>query len=91
MKKLRLLLFKQCNRNCEGCCNKDWNLESPPIEIDFSSYDEVCLTGGEPMLNWSLIFKITTHIRSQGNAKVYVYTAKLDKIADVIAVLSFWI
>jgi len=89
MKKLRLLLFEQCNRDCDGCCNKDWDIESLPVEDDFSIYDEVLLTGGEPMLDWSLIFKVTTLIRSQGNAKVYVYTAKLDKIPEVIAVLNY--
>ena len=87
--KLRLLLFKKCNRDCNGCCNKEWDLKSLPVEDDFRSYDEVNLTGGEPMLNWTLILKITALIRKQSNAKVYVYTAKLDKIANVVAVLGF--
>ena len=40
-KKLRLLLFTNCNRGCEGCCNLDWDLASLPIVDDFSQYDEI--------------------------------------------------
>ena len=25
---LRLLLWEECNRTCQGCCNKDWDLSS---------------------------------------------------------------
>ena len=23
--KLRLLLFEECDRDCPGCCNRDWD------------------------------------------------------------------
>jgi hypothetical protein len=76
MKILRLLLFKDCNRNCEGCCNKNWNLDKLPVETDFSSYDEILLTGGEPMLHPKLVEKTIYDIRQQNKkAKIYMYTA----------------
>ena len=50
MKKLRLLLFTDCNRNCEGCCNNDFDLNALKVETDFRQYDKIFLTGGEPMI-----------------------------------------
>lgn len=33
--KLRLLLFEECDRDCPGCCNRDWDLRSFPVCRDF--------------------------------------------------------
>lgn len=38
MKKARLLFTNECNRNCKGCCNKNWNGE-PAKEISFYVLD----------------------------------------------------
>jgi len=89
MKKLRLLLFEDCNRDCDGCCNKDWDLEHLPIENDFSGYDEILLTGGEPMLDWRYVMKVAHKIKAESDAKIYVYTAKVDVLCDVIIVLDY--
>ena len=40
-KKLRLLVTENCNRNCEGCCNKDWDLSSLEVCTSYKGYDEV--------------------------------------------------
>ncbi len=48
-KKLRLLVTKDCPRDCEGCCNKDWDLDSLPVVDNFDKYDEIIITGGEPL------------------------------------------
>lgn len=78
MKKLRLLLFPECQRNCEGCCNKDWDLESIPVVGSFEGYGEIMLTGGEPMLRPGLIIDTIMAIRKQNEtAKIYLYTAYL--------------
>ncbi|MBU1087771.1 MAG: hypothetical protein KKD05_09695, partial [Candidatus Omnitrophica bacterium] len=58
MKKLRLLLFTECNRNCNGCCNNDWDLKSLLNEHLFKEYSEILLTGGEPMLHPELILEV---------------------------------
>jgi len=76
MKKLRLLITKKCNRHCEGCCNKDWDLEKLPICKSFKGYDEIILTGGEPMLFPNLVIDIINKIRIENPlAKIYMYTA----------------
>ena len=76
MRKLRLLLFKECNRNCEGCCNKYWNLDNIQICNSFKDYDEIILTGGEPMLRPDVIKQTVNDIKKENNkAKIYMYTA----------------
>ena len=40
MKKLRLLVTKNCDRSCPGCCNKDWNLDKLPNATHLN-YDEM--------------------------------------------------
>lgn len=85
MKKLRLLITKECNRNCPGCCNKDWNLDELPICTSFEGYDEVLLTGGEPYLVGINPFISLIHkIRSENNTcKIFVYSAH-SRIIDVL-------
>lgn len=86
--KLRLLLTDKCNRKCDGCCNKDWNLEEIPVCKDFSKYDLIMLTGGEPMLNIGMILSAIEEIRESTNAPIYLYTAKLDDVDDALLVLG---
>ena len=81
MKTLRLLLTSVCNRSCPGCCNKDWDLKNLPKCISFKGYDEIILTGGEPMLFPSLLRKTISRIRRQTKAPIYIYTAHLENIA----------
>jgi molybdenum cofactor biosynthesis enzyme MoaA len=50
VKKLRLLVTERCARSCSGCCNHDWDLAALPTCESYAGYDEVLLTGGEPML-----------------------------------------
>lgn len=88
--KLRLLLFERCNRNCDGCCNKDWDLKSLPIENDFSQYDEIILTGGEPMLDPLLIIKTSKCISKQSPfIDIFLYTAKTDNWQAILSVLHY--
>lgn len=76
MKKLRLLITEKCNRNCEGCCNKEWDLSSLPICTSFDGYDEIKLTGGEPLLKPSILIDVIAKIRHDNPlAKIFLYTA----------------
>jgi len=86
--KLRLLLSKQCNRNCEGCCNKDFDLDKLPVVTDYSGYDEIILTGGEPMLRPNFIREMVRRIRKQTLVPIYLYTAKVDRLQSALAVLG---
>lgn len=76
MKKLRLLMTTDCNRNCEGCCNKDWDITSLPFCENYSGYDEIMLTGGEPLLYPTKVFQLTNFLKNQTpKTKVFLYTA----------------
>ena len=78
-KKLRLLITSKCNRKCPGCCNKDWELNKLPKATHYNGYDEILLTGGEPMLDVELIQETVYKIRETNTtAKIYMYTAMPD-------------
>ena len=90
MKKLRLLITEKCNRNCEGCCNKDYDLENlPKIDNHFLYWDEILLTGGEPMLIPQIIRNLASKIRSVNQCPIYVYTAKVDDLQAILSTLFF--
>lgn len=90
MKILRLLLFEDCNRMCEGCCNKDFDLKNLPLIKDYSDYNEIILTGGEPMLKPELVIHTVQDIKAKRkeHVPVYVYTAKVDDIVAIFNVLE---
>ena len=74
-KKLRLLLFETCNRSCEGCCNKDWDLTSLSVCTDYTPYREILLTGGEPLLQPELVVQAIREIREQTDQVEYCHLA----------------
>jgi hypothetical protein len=89
MKKLRLLLFSDCNRNCEGCCNKDWDLDNLPEAISYEDYDTIMLTGGEPMLHPDIILNTVGDIRIENPlAKIILYTAQAEGLIKLISILD---
>lgn len=79
MRYLRLLVTKNCDRNCKGCCNKDWDLDNLPIVKDYN-YDLIMITGGEPMLYFIKLIKLIKNIQENNNAKIILYTANLNVI-----------
>ena len=89
MKTLRLLLFSDCNRNCEKCCNKGFDLDNLPVETDFTKYAAIMLTGGEPMLAPLRIAKAIREINLQTNTPIYLYTAKVDNTRAILLLLQY--
>lgn len=82
MLKLRLIVTQDCPRKCVGCCNDDWDLDNLPVERDFSPYDLIMLTGGEPLiLDYLYLAKIVNTIRVQTKSPIYLYTAYLTCVA----------
>ena len=90
MKKLRLLITEECNRNCAMCCNKNYNLAKLRIETKFSQYDEIILTGGEPMLEPLYLQNVITYIRylTHPDTKIYLQTAKVDDIKAALTIFE---
>ena len=80
--KLRLLVTAKCHNNCPLCCNKQFNLNNLPV-VDRWDYDEVCITGGEPLSTTRVTHKVIDLIEgiraiwnAQGRSgKIYVYTS----------------
>ncbi len=88
-KTLRLLLFEDCNRSCEGCCNKQWDLSKLPVVKDFTPYDEIILTGGEPMLHPEIVDTVSSFIRLiNPTAKIILYTAMTTTFSTLIHTLK---
>jgi len=87
MKTLRLLITKKCNRHCKGCCNKDWDLDNLSI-VSHYNYDEVILTGGEPLIFIDKLIDLCKSIRKKTKAKIYVYTALIKYPIEVLSILN---
>uniref|UniRef100_A0A6H1ZHZ4 Putative iron-sulfur binding domain containing protein n=1 Tax=viral metagenome TaxID=1070528 RepID=A0A6H1ZHZ4_9ZZZZ len=88
--KLRLLVTKECDRDCHGCCNDQYNLDALPVETDFRPYEEIIITGGEPMLTPNKVLAVVREIRRQTIAlpKIYMYTANADYPERIITILE---
>lgn len=81
-KKLRLLITKECPNKCSKCCNIGRDFTHLPV-VDRWDYEEIMLTGGEPLLYPLSVISICTGIRiihkAMGiNCKIFVYTAIAD-------------
>ena len=88
VKKLRLLLWEECNRTCPYCVNQQWDLSALPKCRDFNGFDEVMLTGGEPMLHPERVLDVIRYIRKTVLAKIYVYTANVYDPLMALQVLA---
>lgn len=74
--KLRLLVTDRCTRGCEMCCNRQFDLASLPVCNAYGGYDEILLTGGEPLTEPVLLRNIILDIRREAPAaKIFLYTS----------------
>lgn len=83
-KKLRLLVTGKCPNKCPMCCNNRFDLEKIPV-VDRFDYDEIMITGGEPLLfpeRTLLIMKIfrmvAANVIGRKQPQIYIYTANFD-------------
>lgn len=92
-KKLRLLVTTDCPNHCPLCCNNRFDFDKLPI-VDRWDYDEIMITGGEPLLFAPSIGRLVDSIRGIQGAmgikpsKIYVYTAKALRLLEVLPYLS---
>lgn len=76
MRKLRLVVTQQCDRACPGCSNNGRDLDALPVCTNFMGYEEILLTGGEPMLEVDRVRRLIHRIRRQGHfGPIILYTA----------------
>ena len=84
-KKLRLLVTAKCHNKCPMYCNNQFDFEKIPV-VDRLDYDEISITGGEPLLPGSsqkttwLVEGIKAAQYAMGfpESKFYLYTAFFD-------------
>ena len=76
----RVIVTYQCNRNCPGCCNsKLFNVQKISNISELKDYEEVVLTGGEPMLFADSLLKLIKNLKRQNRGqKIFLYTACLE-------------
>ena len=84
---LRLITTYDCNRNCKGCCNKQIPFRETVVQPFDSritpiwNFDEIILTGGEPLLHQYRLLALTNYIKIVApDSKLILYTAKTDEI-----------
>ena len=92
--KLRLLVTTKCPNNCPLCCNKGWNFDNLPI-VERWNYEQIMITGGEPLLYTSKVCDLVRSIRSINRAmglspQVFIYTAVADRhrFFDILEVVD---
>lgn len=78
-KKLRLLVTTKCPNKCPMCCNNSWDFSKLPV-VDRWDYEEIMITGGEPLQHIVKTINLINNIRDiaelQGiSPKIYVYTS----------------
>ena len=59
----RVIVTKKCNRKCKGCCNERLGLIDKVSFEDLFKYEEICITGGEPMLMSERVVEMIHRLR----------------------------
>lgn len=87
-KKLRLLVTAECPNKCPMCCNNRFDLKQLPVVESLAGYEEIMITGGEPLLFPKDIQTLCIFLKNRSNAKIYIYTANFDIEAfDITSVM----
>ena len=81
-KTARVIITSKCDRKCLGCCNSKLDYTSLAKVIGgitaLKDYEEVVITGGEPMINPAQLYTVIKMLRKQNKRqKIYLYTACL--------------
>lgn len=90
--KARIILNWECGRKCPLCCN-DYGIIMAGRKIissldEFADYDEVMLTGGDPLLmKRDDLLGIVKRLRELSVVKIYLYTTWWNKNADAVVPL----
>lgn len=79
--KVRVLITKKCNRKCKGCCNDYLGLVDRVTFEELLKYDEIILTGGEPMLIPERAVELIHRLKFEGyKGKLWLYTANSRRL-----------
>ncbi len=75
-KSARVIVTYKCNRKCENCCN-EYIKNVPEVQFeDLLKYEEIIITGGEPILIAPRVVEMIHRLRAQKfEGKIWLYTA----------------
>jgi len=94
----RLILFLDCDRGCPDCCNEFPEHKDAAQSIasldELERYEEIVVTGGEPMLKPNETLGFLRELRERfPKKKIYMYTARyvpeLEEALDYLDGLHF--
>jgi len=72
----RVVMSFKCNRKCKGCCNQIMDFDHILAKVEeIKGYEQVFITGGEPMLYPDRLIEIINILKRNGNQKIFLYTA----------------
>ena len=93
--KARVLITKECNRSCSGCCNNFDSIMRYAQYIDTLSdlpqeLSEVMISGGEPMLFTERTLRLTEELKERYPfSKLYLYSSYYNNtLEDIIPLLD---
>lgn len=81
MGKARVIVTYKCPRTCELCSNKKF---TPAPPIDHWNYEQIILTGGEPLLFVDEVKALIGRIRKESKGMIILYTAIMDGFMDIL-------
>ncbi len=90
----RVVLTDRCNFDCEFCCMKDKKIHDSFLNTNASNiammrYDEIAITGGEPLLELGKLVQFICLLKYfNKNAKVYLYTNGILLKSETAAMLQ---
>ncbi len=94
--KARIIVTTKCNRHCKGCCNDQEAFKNIECLDDINSlleFEEIIITGGEPMLIASEVYLFLSDLRKRllYPGKIYIYTALFNEllIEDYSRIMDF--
>ena len=99
MKTLRLIVTYKCPRNCEGYCNKQDAFQSDNIPVfsgNYRPYDEIIITGGEPLIHPGLCAGIALEAKCQAMfekkpiPRLILYTAQASQRDNIESLLNYY-
>jgi organic radical activating enzyme len=79
----RLVMTLKCNRGCTYCPNGFYKKLMTKLENfdDLDKYNNICITGGEPLLDCSTLLALLDDLRLlRGNFKIYLYASDYDPV-----------
>jgi MoaA/NifB/PqqE/SkfB family radical SAM enzyme len=74
----RLIVTYKCFQSCAGCCNRNWKGDLPKkitFVQELKQYEEILITGGEPLLFVSNLMHLIERMRKHLKSRIILYTA----------------